>query len=790
MPPSFFQSRRRRKSSYFLLDDDHEEYIRDDSNKYPETSGKMALVPSASSGETSICRFKMFTAEGTTPTEAANCNPKLSLELARELQVNYTFWPSSIWDVNFNDVCDGEIVFETDDGCVIVAEEECPSQLKSSKKSSQMAMSVDTLDTEDETMPLSCCSPPEFHNTWELDALDLSVILDEESLSVEEVVLESRHEIEEDESNDSVSLPSPIQANPEWRHEDVRDHCALLACSRDLRNMFFTHDSPTKTPQQRPSSIVTGTFVSPSTSGSQTTLQSSSSDSPHSPFSQIPALNRYFEIEESFGMPHNANNISLSPMDPRKVPKQRSICFADEAGYPMETVHMVDRHDDDDENYDPSRQRLLILCLSPSDRKFEFVHANFSLHSRVSVASVLQQLPLFVSDSVIQAQNYTRLCKANGGTELINALSLHDYELVPDEILVAVLENYSSPVMHRMAEGLIANDEIIKAVMRTTSGSHTLHRILSNDEVHERSRHLRERNLLARKLSYEEESLQLVDWKGLSPTHKDNVRNNTDSTLSLSTFPQHIQDNDRGSAYPMEFGLVDSQRDAACTLDANEEDRDCPSTDHGIFSSPVFSSPGTGSNMSSPLKRKTQLERSSAQSPPTKQSLGKLSPSKFTPSKLSPRLKSRQSKHKRALQPISLGRQDGSPQTTSPKKISVVNQDESSVLPTKLEKHPRTNLQDNRSYDSAEQKRNNRFQFSLRFRTDKSKRRGLESGSSASWIKRNKALQATAIANLPDLPEETAKTSAPAQRKPNWASRFAKKRWSNLKVIGKRKQVD
>ena len=92
------------------------------------------------------------------------------------------------------------------------------------------------------------------------------------------------------------------------------------------------------------------------------------------------------------------------------------------------------------------------------------MHAEYCAESHLTVSALLKQLPGLASDPLIQQQNYSRLCKAAGGTELINALSIQSYKLSSDEILVAVLEGYTGKAMHEMAKALVENEKILSAV--------------------------------------------------------------------------------------------------------------------------------------------------------------------------------------------------------------------------------------------------------------------------------------------------------------------------------------
>lgn len=267
--------------------------------------------------------------------------------------------------------------------------------------------SVDTADTEEETNP-SCSSPtPQqlCQTRIELDALELSDIIDEDV--------------------------SPIKANSARKDNDGHTHCDLLAFSADLRSHFLIDRN-----KSRLRALETSTNVNKNDSD-------------------------VLLIEESFDLSQDSQqDTSICSLNAKN--RKRSIRFADEEGKAMETVHLVERQQGyrDDSNL----RRILVLLLLPKEKKFEFLHAEYSLNARVSVSVLLKQFPDMATDPIVASQKYTRLCRAGGGAELINALAIQDYGLEQDEILIAVVKGYTSKETNRMAKTLVENQQILKAV--------------------------------------------------------------------------------------------------------------------------------------------------------------------------------------------------------------------------------------------------------------------------------------------------------------------------------------
>jgi hypothetical protein len=260
--------------------------------------------------------------------------------------------------------------------------------------------SFGTLETEAEALH----SPgllPEYQNTWELEDLDLSAIA---------------HEGDAD-------FGSPF-THP-TRQYSPDSSCSLVACSSGLRNDVVS-DEKEPTFRQRPGNSI-----------------EVNSDS--------------LIVEELFDSrlpPRPA--LFLSYLNRRK----RKVRFADEEGEEMDTIHLLESNAGDDTHL----QRVLILIMLPELKQFEFVHAEYSIESRLPVSSLIQELPSMVSGPQIKKQRYVGLCHAAGGSELDNSLALQDSKLASDDILFAVPKGYSANAMYELAKGLVADEKILKAV--------------------------------------------------------------------------------------------------------------------------------------------------------------------------------------------------------------------------------------------------------------------------------------------------------------------------------------
>lgn len=148
----------------------------------------------------------------------------------------------------------------------------------------------------------------------------------------------------------------------------------------------------------------------------------------------------------------------------------KGLRFADEVGQDIETIHYTDT-----EFMEPlSVQRIMILLLSPEDHRFELIQVSYhKTKERMTVKDVTGQLPQYAADKVLQRQTYTGLAYRRRTTndesssirteELLHTLCIQDYSLVKNEVLVALVDGYSSRELMTMAETLLQNKNVRKA---------------------------------------------------------------------------------------------------------------------------------------------------------------------------------------------------------------------------------------------------------------------------------------------------------------------------------------
>jgi hypothetical protein len=145
--------------------------------------------------------------------------------------------------------------------------------------------------------------------------------------------------------------------------------------------------------------------------------------------------------------------------------KSRVIRFADEVGKPLADYCLIGGKDDPH-----ATGRIVIMLLSPQERKFEFIHAEFLRREKTTVAHVLYQVPKIATNVLFQSKTFINLCRTRqGNTDLDNNQILQDYDMEDSELLIGVLEGFTGKEMAQSALPLLLNGRITQAVRKACS---------------------------------------------------------------------------------------------------------------------------------------------------------------------------------------------------------------------------------------------------------------------------------------------------------------------------------
>ena len=157
----------------------------------------------------------------------------------------------------------------------------------------------------------------------------------------------------------------------------------------------------------------------------------------------------------------------------------RRVSFADEWGSPLKEVRVMEA---------PPVRRLVLLLLSPEDRKFEFLHLEYPLDDSTTVQVVLEQLPKLVANPIFRQLSFSCLAKTSKNEKLDNMKSMADCDLADNELLIGILPGYSMNQIGGFAVPLLLNGDIIKAVSRAKRSGKGLKTIRSGREWYRRGK--------------------------------------------------------------------------------------------------------------------------------------------------------------------------------------------------------------------------------------------------------------------------------------------------------------
>lgn len=157
----------------------------------------------------------------------------------------------------------------------------------------------------------------------------------------------------------------------------------------------------------------------------------------------------------------------------------RRVSFADEWGSPLNKIRVIDP---------PAVKRVLLLLLSPSDRKFEFLNIEYPLDDNTTNQVILDQIPKLVANPVFRKQTFSCFARTCKNETLENNMLMGDCELAENELLLGVLEGYPVAEIGAFAVPLLLNGDIIKAVTRAKRSGKGLKTVKSGNEWRRRGK--------------------------------------------------------------------------------------------------------------------------------------------------------------------------------------------------------------------------------------------------------------------------------------------------------------
>mmetsp|Transcript_17088 Transcript_17088/g.37250 ORF Transcript_17088/g.37250 Transcript_17088/m.37250 type:complete len:426 (+) Transcript_17088:279-1556(+) len=119
-------------------------------------------------------------------------------------------------------------------------------------------------------------------------------------------------------------------------------------------------------------------------------------------------------------------------------------------------------------------RRVLIMLLSPKHTQYEVVAIFYDVRVRAGLSEVTREASRAATSARFANRRYRALTRAVGaeaGVEMISALSLTEYDVHPDEVLVAIPRGYTGGQVAPMAASLLSNDRVQKLMNRIVKRS-------------------------------------------------------------------------------------------------------------------------------------------------------------------------------------------------------------------------------------------------------------------------------------------------------------------------------
>ncbi|CAJ1935049.1 unnamed protein product [Cylindrotheca closterium] len=155
--------------------------------------------------------------------------------------------------------------------------------------------------------------------------------------------------------------------------------------------------------------------------------------------------------------------------------ENRKLRFADEEGHALTKEHVIER----EANY---ASRIVVMLLSPRDRKFEFLHAEYPLDASTTVQVLLEQVPLLATNDAFRTKKFNALLQTENSRQLDNALALQDYCFKESEIVLGIPDDFTVANMTKMAVPLLLNKKLMKTVKQAIRKGRGLKTVQSGEE--------------------------------------------------------------------------------------------------------------------------------------------------------------------------------------------------------------------------------------------------------------------------------------------------------------------
>lgn len=226
----------------------------------------------------------------------------------------------------------------------------------------------------------------------------------------------------------------------------------------------------------------------------------------------------------------------------------RRVSFADERGSPLKEIRFLEP---------PDYRRMVLLLLSPNDRKFEFLHLEYPLDDNTTVQALVDQIPKLAANPVFRRFTFSCLARTSKNEKLDNNKLIGDYELAENELLLGILMGYAATEIGTCAVPLLLNGDIIKAVNRAKKSGKGLKTVRSGHEWRRRGK--------PRKIP--------KSWTRKGPASRRSSLDETTQSTIAAFSSVSMEENSYGEEDAVTQFLVDFQQSNTCNPRIIDTDR-------------------------------------------------------------------------------------------------------------------------------------------------------------------------------------------------------------------------
>ncbi len=131
-------------------------------------------------------------------------------------------------------------------------------------------------------------------------------------------------------------------------------------------------------------------------------------------------------------------------------------------------------NDDDQQQQQEESNRLLVLLMDPPSKQYELTSILFPYFSMlpgkedkaVQLRELIPLIPKAASHEPLKNQIYTGFTRPSTGVEMLNTLTVSDYAIKKDEVLLAIPEGYSAKDCTKFAKPILEDSRLVRLLKK------------------------------------------------------------------------------------------------------------------------------------------------------------------------------------------------------------------------------------------------------------------------------------------------------------------------------------